>query len=266
MENQPVVFIGAERVGKAVVRRLLQEGKNIVSVFTAHADLKERIADYVEFQDLEKEYPTVRFHYIHNTKDPEVYQSIKKYHPQLILVASWSQIIPKAILDLPPRGVVGLHYSLLPKRRGGAPLNWAIIDGLNESGISLFYMDEGIDTGDIIGQEKFEIGPRDTVNNLLKKIEQIAPALFLRYFDAILTNQAVRVPQGHEQATHTARRTPSESEIDWDLDFERIDAFVRALSPPYPSAFCKVGNKRIIITYSKPEGKRLKIEGYVEQN
>lgn len=261
-----MIFIGAERIGKAVLSRLLYEKKNIVAVVTAQADLKERIADYVDFSELARNHPDVDFYYTHNTKDPRVIEIVRRYKPQLILVASWSQIIPRDMLLLPPQGVVGMHYSMLPERRGGAPLNWAIIDGLKESGITLFYMDEGIDTGDIIGQEKFGIGPRDTVNDLLKKIEQIAPELFLYYIDAILAGQAPRVPQNHAQATYTPRRTPEQSEIDWNLDLESIDTFIRALAPPYPSAFCKLGNKQITFTGVTPNGNRLEIGGYIEES
>jgi len=260
---KPIVFIGAERVGKSVLEGLLDAGKNIVAVFTAHVTLRKKIADYIDFSELEKKYPQINFHYIIDIREPLVIEKIKSYQPEAIFVISWSQIIPSEILKIPPKGVIGLHYSLLPERRGGAPLNWAIIDGLKESGITLFYMDEGIDTGDIIAQQNFSIEYENTVNDLLDKIKNIAPSFVLEYFDMILEGKAPRIKQDETKATYTPRRTPKDSKIDWTWDLERIYNFIRALSPPYPSAFFKVHNKKVVFTSVKRLEDRLKVEGYI---
>jgi len=157
-----------------------------------------------------------------------------------------------------------LHYSLLPERRGGAPLNWALIDGLEESGITLFYMDQGIDTGDIIAQRKFPIKDKDVVNDLLEKIKRIAPSFVLEYFDMIIEGKTPRIKQDQEKASYTPRRTPKDSEIDFSWSLEKIYNFIRALSPPYPSAFFKSDNKKIVFTSAKMlKGKRLKVEGRI---
>lgn len=262
---KPIIFIGAERVGKAVLKALLKAEKNIVAVFTAHPSLKSKIADYIDFSDLEKRFPHVKFHYILNSRDASVIQKIKYYRPEVIFIISWSQIIPTEILRIPSKGVIGLHYSLLPNRRGGAPLNWAIIDGLRETGITLFYMDEGIDTGDIIAQRKLHIRYKDTIKDLLDKIKKIAPSIILKNFDTILRGDALRIKQDQQKATYTQRRTPKDSAIDWSWDLEKIYNFIRALVPPYPSAFIISSNKKVLFTSVKKISiKKLKIEGYIE--
>jgi methionyl-tRNA formyltransferase len=124
-------------------------GKNVVAVLTADDSLKHKIADFVSLDDNVKKTPLYK---VVNINDPETMSLVKSFNPDLIIVISWSQIISKEILDGAPLGCVGIHYSLLPERRGGAPLNWAIIDGLKKSGVTLFFYDAGVDTGDLSGK------------------------------------------------------------------------------------------------------------------
>lgn len=267
MSKKPIVFIGAERVGKATLKNLLDAGKNIVAVFTAAPNLKSKIADYVDFLDIKQRYPRVNFHYIKNSSHNSVVRMIRSYKPEVIFVVSWSYIIPAEVLKIPSMGVIGLHYSLLPERRGAAPLNWAIIDGLKKMGVTLFYMDTGIDTGDVIAQRKFSIGQEDTVNDLLEKITRIAPRLVLKYFDMIVEGRAPRVRQNNLKSSHTPRRRPKDSEINWLWDVKKIHRFIRALTYPYPSAFFQIRNKKITLISGKlMKNKKIMIEGYIEEN
>ena len=155
-------------------------------------------------------------------------------------------------------------WSRWAERRGGAPLNWAIIDGLKQSGISLFYLDDGIDTGDVIAQMPFEIGADDTVKDLLDKIVVIAPDLIADHIDGILECSGPRSKQDDSLATYTSRRTPADGEIDWSLPNDVIYNFVRALAPPYPCAFSTLGGRKIVVPAASMVDGRLKIEAYVE--
>jgi len=265
--SKPILFIGAERVGKAVLRQLLGSGQNVVAVVTAHPSLKKRIADYVDFSDLQKKYPRVAFHYVKNSKSPSVVKKIKSHNPEAIFVVSWSQIIPDEVLKVPSKGVIGLHYSYLPKRRGCAPLNWAIIDGLREFGITLYHMNEKIDAGDIIAQRKIRINNEDTVSDLLIKIEKIAPDLISKYLSRILTGKVLRIKQNEKKATYTKRRAPKDSEIDLSWTTDKVVRYIRALAPPYPCAFIKANGKKIYFTAAKCIGKNnLKIEGIISKD
>jgi methionyl-tRNA formyltransferase len=207
----------------------------------------------------------VPFIKIKRSRSPEVIEQIRALRPDLIIVVSWSQIIPKEVLDCAPLGCVGIHYSLLPARRGGAPLNWALIDGLTESGITLFYYDEGIDTGDIIGQRAFPITRDDTVKTLLDKIIRLAPDLLAEYLPRIKDGTAPRIKQREEEATYTKRRRPEDSEIPWDrLSDEGLYNFIRALVPPYPSAFTYLGNRKLTFTAARLVDGKLRVEGTIE--
>lgn len=258
-----IVYIGAERVGLACLQRLVEKGKNVVGVVTADEGLREKIADFIPFDPYVAKL-NVPFFKVRSSRAPEVVNQVASLAPDLIIVISWSQIIPPEILHCAPRGCIGIHYSLLPGRRGGAPLNWALIDGLTMSGMTLFYYDEGIDTGDIIAQETFAIDREDTVKTLLDKIVIQAPDLLDRNVDLIEQGTAPRMKQDERMASYTKPRKPADGVIDWSKSNEQVYNFIRALAPPYPCAFTWVGAKKLIIPRARLENGRLWIEGYME--
>lgn len=259
-----IVYIGAERVGLACLQRLLAMGEQVVGVFTVHEELRCAVADFVSFDDFVRPLG-VPLYKVRRSRNQECVEQVKALRPDLIIVISWSQIIPQEVLDCASLGCVGIHYSLLPARRGGAPLNWALIDGLHKSGITLFYFDERLDAGDIIGQREFEIAFDDTVKTLLDKIVVLAPELLVEYLPLIKQGKAPRIKQREEEATYTRRRSPEDSQIAWEkLSDEGLYNFIRALAPPYPSAFTYVGNRKLVFTAARFVDGKLWIEGTVE--
>jgi len=217
--NKRIVYIGAERVGLVCLQKLMDLGKNVVAVLTADDSLEYKIADFVSFDENVEKIPLYK---VVNTKDPETMLLIKNLKPDLIIVISWSQIIPKEILDYAPLGCIGIHYSLLPERRGGAPLNWAIIDGLRKSGITLFFYNEGVDTGDIIAQKEFEITDIDTPRELLDKICILAPEIIEENINSIENGTVLRIKQDERMATYTKSRKPEDGLIDWNKQIDEI--------------------------------------------
>jgi methionyl-tRNA formyltransferase len=258
-----IVYIGAERVGLACLERLINLGKNIVGVFTAHDELRSRIADFITFDEV-AERSAIPLYKVKSSKDPETARLVRELEPDLLVVISWSQIIPKEILETASLGCVGIHYSLLPSRRGGAPLNWALIEGLTRSGITLLYYDTGVDTGDIIGQKEFEIAEEDTVKTLLDKIIILAPELLAEHIDDIEQGVARRIRQDESLASYTRTRKPADSQIDWSRSVKDLYNFIRALVPPYPPAFTIQGDKKLVICRARLDGAKLWIEGYIE--
>lgn len=255
-----IVFIGAERTGLACLQRLIDMGRNVVGVFTAHEDLRPRIADFIGFPDL-----NIPLYRIRRSSDPATVAAVAALRPDLIFVISWSQIIPPAIINVALRGCIGIHYSLLPARRGGAPLSWAIIDGLSESGLTLFYMDERLDAGDIIAQKRFAIGPRESIRDLLDKIVILAPDLVCENVFALEDGTAPRLKQDESLVSYTRRRSPVDGEIDWSKPLGEIDRFIRALAPPYPGAFTVLGkHRKCFIDSSELVDGQLRIQGRIE--
>ena len=258
-----IVYVGAEQVGLACLQSLVELDKNVVAVFTAHEELEERIADFVPFGAYAAEHEIPLFE-VRSTRSPECIEAIRELCPDLTVVISWSQIIPKEILRAGRLGCIGIHYSMLPARRGGAPLSWALIDGLTESGITLLHLDDGIDTGDIIAQKRFDIGPEDTTRTLLDKIRVLAPQIVAENIDALLNGTAPRQRQNESMASYTTRRKPEDSRIDWSQSDEKLHNFIRGLAPPYPSAFTDLGGHRWVIPEAQMIDGRLWIRGYLE--
>ncbi len=242
---------------------MLDLKKNIVVIITYTDDLKPEIADFVPFDDVVKQtsIPLIK---IKRSRDPATIRLIKSYKPDLILIVSWSQIIPKQVIDLAHKGCLGIHFSLLPERRGGAPLNWAIIDGLRKSGITLFFLDKGVDSGDIVAQKEFEITETDTPRELLDKICVLAPQIIEENIEAIERGTVKRIKQDDSQATYTPRRKPEDGLIDWNKPVKEVYNFIRALAPPYPCAFTYLGGKKLIVPKATLKGNYLHIEGYIE--
>ena len=266
--SKKIVIIANERVGYLTAQRVLELGFNVAAVFTSDPSRRSRIADYIDFAPLATAHPTVPVHFIVNPKESLVIQKIRDYTPDLILVSSWSQILPQELLEIAPLGTIGVHYSTLPERRGGAPLAWALIDGLDELGLSLFYYDIGVDTGDVIAQSSVPISAEDDAKSMLDKLVRAVPDLFLAHLGAILSGSAPRMKQDDSKATHTKARSPADGEIDWSLSPREIYNFIRAQATPYPCAFTKIVDKnnrtkKLVIPKARLDGDRLSIEGYV---
>ena len=143
-------------------------------------------------------------------------------------------------------GAGGIHASLLPKYAGGAPLVWAMINGETQSGVTLFRLDSGVDDGDIIGQEAFEIGIDDTINEVYEKATKSSISLLMRTISQPIS-EVNYVPQERELIEIWPQRNHEDGEIDWNWDVQGIKNFIRAQSKPYPGAWTIIEGKKIII-------------------
>jgi methionyl-tRNA formyltransferase len=166
--------------------------------------------------------------------------------PAVCLVAGWYHMVPRRFRGVFTHGCFGFHASLLPKLRGGAPLNWAILSGSKETGVTLFEMADGVDTGLMFGQERFPITPRATIGELVAASRDACATLTRRHLRALLDGSATGRPQEGE-ASYGLQRTPSDGRIIWGRPRAEIDRLVRAVSRPYPGAFTLLGDERIHI-------------------
>ena len=178
----------------------------------------------------------------------ETVHTIQNWKPDLIVVSGWYHIIKEEILRIPPKGIIGLHSSLLPRYRGGAPLVWQLINGEKEAGITLFYMEQGTDTGDIIGQEKVAIEEDDDIGTLYEKVGKKGIALLKRYLPQIADGCAPRKKQTDiEKYCVYPQRKKEDGRIDWSKLPADIYNFVRAQTRPYPGAFSYYGEYQVFI-------------------
>lgn len=182
--------------------------------------------------------------------DPELINIIQHWNPEFILVIGWYHIVPKQILDMAKKGVAGIHASLLPKYRGGAPLVWALINGESETGVSFFFLDEGVDTGKIIDQRKIPIKLNDTIKTLYTKVEQEGINMLRENMPLIIKNTHSAFEQSIPYGIHQKAwppRSPEDGEIDWSKGSIEIYNYIRAQTMPYPGAFTYLKEKKITI-------------------
>lgn len=170
------------------------------------------------------------------------YQEVLDLNPDIIITCAYGQIIPKEILDYPKYGCINVHASLLPKYRGGAPIHKAIIDGEKETGITIMYMDVGMDTGDIISQEKIKIEDTDTVEILHDKLSVLGKDLLLKTLPDIIAGNITRVKQDESKVTFAYNIKREDEHVDFNQTAKDIYNLVRGLNS-FPGAFAVLDDK-----------------------
>jgi methionyl-tRNA formyltransferase len=176
---------------------------------------------------------------------PELVGKVRSWRPDFILVAGWYHMVPASVRQMAP--TAGLHASLLPDYSGGAPLVWAIINGERQTGITLFLMDDGVDTGPIIGQAAEPIHPDDTIATLYARIEQRGVELLREHLPRIARGEATFTAQDESRRRVTPQRSPADGEIDWAAPARRVYDFVRAQTRPYPGAFTHLAGEQVVV-------------------
>lgn len=179
-------------------------------------------------------------------RDASCVEYLRGYQPDIIIVEAFGQIIPKDILTMAPFGCVNVHASLLPKYRGAAPIQWAVINGDAVTGVTIMRMDEGIDTGDMILKEEVAIREDETAGSLFERLSKVGAGLCVRAMEAIEAGTAEYIPQDSAKATHTAKIHKELGSIDWTKDAKTIECLIRGLDP-WPSAYTRLGDKTLKI-------------------
>lgn len=164
--------------------------------------------------------------------------------PDLLVVVAYGQLLSGEILSLPPLGAVNIHASLLPAYRGAAPIHWAIINGERESGVTTMYLDQGMDTGNMILSAKTGIGENETAGQLHDRLAGLGAELLLNTLALIARGEAPSVPQPHEQASYAPPLKPEDERIDWQLSAEQTHNRIRGLNP-WPGAYTLLAGKRL---------------------
>ncbi len=190
----------------------------------------------------------------------EAVQRIKEMAPDAIVVAAFGQIIPREILEIPKLCCLNVHASLLPAYRGAAPIQHAILDGCDKTGVTIMRMDEGLDTGDMVAKKEVVIGSEETGGSLFEKLAGVGAELLVKTLPAVERGEAVYTPQPRESTTaYASMMTKEAGRIDWNLDAGRIERIVRAMNP-WPSAWTTLDGKTLKIWRAHVEKANLKAE------
>lgn len=175
---------------------------------------------------------------------------LKKYDPDIIIVVAFGQIVSKDILDMPRYGCVNVHASLLPKYRGAAPIQWAVINGDEMTGVTTQRMDVGVDTGDIIETAQLRIAEDETGGSLFDKLAMVGAKLCVSTMEKIEKGEATYTPQKEEEATHTKKIEKELGNVDWSKSAKEIECLIRGLNP-WPSAYTHLNGKTLKLWQAK---------------
>ena len=181
-----------------------------------------------------------------SVRTPDFYEKAAAISPDIFVVVAFGHILPKKVLSIPKRGAINLHASLLPKYRGPAPIQWAIINMEKEAGVTAMLMNEGLDTGDILLSAKTEIDSKETSFSLHDRLSRIAGDILIPALSGICANSLKPVPQDNSQATYAPLLKKKDGLVDWSKPAVEIEAFIRGITP-WPGAFTFIGRKRIKI-------------------
>jgi len=239
-----IVFMGTPQFAKGVLESLINNNYNVVAVVT-QPDKKIGRKQIVKYSPVKELALKLNIPVIQPIKIRKDYSEILNYKPDLIITAAYGQIIPKELLEYPKYKCINVHGSLLPKYRGGAPIQKAIMNGEKKTGITIMYMGVKMDAGDILSQEALEISESDTSSSLFKKMEYLGASLLIKSLPDILNGNVKGVKQDESKVTYAYNISKSEEYINFYRDVNEVYNHIRSLleSP--------VGNARI-------EGKTLK--------
>jgi len=249
-----LVFMGYHNVGyfclKALIELCRDFGDEIVAVVT-HADSPRENIWFASVRDLafQNHLPVYQ---PENPNDPAFVAAMARLEPDFLFSVYYRHMLKQPLLDLPRLGALNMHGSLLPRYRGRVPVNWVLVNGETETGVTLHYMVGKADQGDIVGQRRVPITPEDTALTLFARMTVAAEDLMREAYPLLRSGQAPRLPQDHSQASYFGGRTAEDGRIDWTKPAPEIYNLVRAVTHPYPGAFTTLGGRKLYVWWGRP--------------
>ena len=251
-----IVFFGTPDFAVPALRAMVEQGYEVVGVITQPDKPKNRgmklaptpVKEYAMSCGLPVHQPTT-------LRDGAAFTLLQSLNPDLIVVAAYGKILPVDILTLPPKGCVNIHSSLLPKYRGAAPINWAILNGEEKTGVTLMYMAEGLDTGDMLAQTETPIDLNENARQLHDRLAQLGAQLLLDTLPALEAGTATAQPQDDALSCYAPMLSRELSPIDWKKSARQIHDQVRGLYP-WPSAVTQLDGVRVKVLRTALSGQQ----------
>lgn len=242
-----IVFMGTPDFSVPALDALVEGGHEVVAAITQPDKPKGRgkavLMTPVKEKAMELGIPVYQ---PVKVREPEFVEKLRQMEPDAIVVVAFGQILPKSILEIPRYGCVNIHASLLPKYRGAAPIQWAVIDGERESGVTTMFMNEGLDTGDMLEKEAVTLDPKETGGSLHDKLSAIGGRLILSTLKGLEDGTLKGTPQTDEGTCYAKMLKKSLGDIDWTMDAAAIERLIRGLNP-WPSAYTCLHGKTLKI-------------------
>ncbi len=239
-----VIFMGTPDFAVPTLEKIIEAGHNVIAVVTQPDKPKNRGMQMQEspVKEVAKKHNIPVFQPEKVRRDKEFIDKLKELNADVSVIVAFGQILPKEVLEAPKYGSINVHGSLLPKYRGAAPIQWAVINGETTTGVTTMYMDEGLDTGDMIFKEETEIGKEETAGELYERLKVMGANLLVKTLDAIEKGNAPREKQIGE-STYAHMLTKETGVIDWNKTSKEIDCLVRGVNP-WPSAYTEIAGKK----------------------
>jgi methionyl-tRNA formyltransferase len=262
-----IVFIGTGEIGVPTLLALLESDHEVIAVVT-QPDKPAGRTQVVESPLTKNAVATTEIPVLQPSriKERQAIDEIQALEPDLIVVMAYGQILPRDVLQIPKVACLNLHASLLPRWRGAAPIQAAIASGDRETGITVMYMDEGLDTGDILLQGAVEVLPGDTGGSLYARLAKVAPGVLFESLELLSAGKAPRTPQNNAFATYAPKLKREDGKIDWSDPAEAIERKIRAFDP-WPGAFTEltIGKLKVfsakIIDFREEPGRVRLVDG-----
>lgn len=251
-----VVFMGTPDIAATCLKRLLSSHHEVIAVYTK-PDMPKNRGMKLEMSEVKKVAVAENLPVYQPTtfRDDAVYEELKELRPDVIVAVAYGKILPQRVLDIPKFGCVNIHASVLPELRGSGPVQWAILNGMDETGVTAMYMAAEMDAGDIIEIRKTPIEPYENAQSLLDRLAMIGGDLLCDTLDAIENGTVRRTAQAHEKATYAPMLTKALCPIDWSKSPRQIIDHVRGLDP-WPVATTEICGKRFKIYAVRPTEKK----------
>jgi methionyl-tRNA formyltransferase len=243
-----IVVHGQQAFGKAVLEAFIKRGENVVAVYVAPEKPGQK-ADPLKEAALAAGLPVLQ---PDSYRKPEVWEEFRLLAPDLQVMAFVTLFVPEEFLNIPTYGSIQYHPSLLPKGRGASAINWPIINGEAETGLSIFWPDNGLDTGDVLLQKKTPISDTDTLGTVyFDRLFPMGVEAMMESLDLVKAGQAPRIKQNEEEATYEGRCTSDNARIDWGKPWRQIDRLIRGCNPA-PGAWTMLEGQKLQVFEATP--------------
>ena len=246
-----VVFMGTPDIAATCLKKIIADGFDVVGVFTQPDRPKNRgmkmAFSPVKEVALANHLPVFQ---PENFREDETVEQLRQLHPDVVAVVAYGRILPQRVLDIAPKGFVNIHASILPRYRGSAPYQWAVLDGLQETGVTAMYLVRQMDAGDIIDVAKTPIGPDETAGELLDRLAVLGAELLSKTLARIAAGEVEHTPQEESLVTYAPMLDKTMSPIDWNKTARQVHDHVRGLHP-WPVATMELQGKTFKVHKTK---------------
>ena len=239
-----IVFMGTPDIAATCLKKILEDGFDVVGVYTQPDRPKGRgmklVASPVKEVALEHSLPVFQ---PETFREEETVEQLRQLKPEVVAVVAYGRILPQKVLDIPAKGCINIHASVLPRYRGSAPYQWAVLDGCRESGVTAMYLCREMDAGDIIDVSKTPIGPDETAGELLDRLAILGADLLSKTLGRMTEGEVERTPQDPADATYAPMLDKTMCPIDWNKTAQQVHDYVRGMNP-WPVATMELGGNK----------------------